>query len=61
MFESDTIAGGHAHHIPEDEGLRRRDSVPALHECRNRIASFSWVFMGKHAMPRAEHLIPFRT
>lgn len=35
-------------------------AVPAGHETPARPGDFSWLFTGSHAMPYAEHLIPFR-
>lgn len=61
MFQGDTIVADEAGHVTHDEDRTLRHSTLAVHEHPKNTTNFSWVFAGKHAMPGAEHMIPFRT
>lgn len=46
-------------HIPGDEGITLWRNFPKAHERPATAGPATWAFVGKFAMPNAEHLIPF--
>jgi len=59
MFETDSSAAVEGL-VPKDrETSLQQDASEAVENAHNTYVS-TWVFVGQHAMPDSEHLIPFR-
>ena len=59
MFENDSSAAVEGL-VPEDREVSlQQDASEVVENAHNTYVS-TWAFVGQHAMPNCEHLIPFR-